>query len=483
VTLLGTDPDGDVLSYRIVTQPAHGTISGFNATTGDLTYVPNPNYNGSDAFTYEVCDPSGACSQATVSLTVQPVNDPPVATSIVISGIAGADLAGKLHGFDLDGDALAFRLVSGPEHGRVESLSEDGRIVYVADSDYVGQVTILFDACDASGLCGRGTLQIFLFQAGGGGGLIEDARVLISEVAWAGEEAGSERQWIELRNLRSSPVSLEDWTLRWRPKMPTSSLDRVWQTLRLGGTMAEMQKDPQLQLVRPGASGEPYRLIWPADSTDDLYLIEWESDDTVADIPAELLVDRRALPESYLHAAGDVIQLLDPMGRVVDTANTLPDGVSGWAAGKLSNHATMERTPPYREDTPDNWHSNLGLLRFGTNQIGGPVFGTPRYPNSPLLQTLPQTETLPLTPLSPAEDVVILLPDSQDLALDPAKWLVVATRPDEPSLSTNLAVSVTRVGDQQTEIRLAGASLPTGRFDLWIRLPSEEVILESFVAQ
>ena len=152
--------------------------------------------------------------------------------------------------------------------------------------------------------------------------------------------------------------------------------------------------------------------------------------------------------------------------------NALPESVSGWAAGMLSNHATMERTPPYREDTPDDWHGNLGLLRFGTDQSGGPIFGTPRFPSPPLLQALAQTATLPPTPLSPAEDVVIQLPDSLDLALDPAKWLVVATRPDAPSLSTNLEVSVTRVGDRQTEIRPAGASLLTGRFDLWIRLPS-----------
>jgi cyclophilin family peptidyl-prolyl cis-trans isomerase len=40
-------------TYALVSQPAHGTLSNFNATTGTVTYTPNPGYFGTDAFSYQ----------------------------------------------------------------------------------------------------------------------------------------------------------------------------------------------------------------------------------------------------------------------------------------------------------------------------------------------------------------------------------------------------------------------------------------------
>ena len=42
------------LSYTIVTQPAHGTVSQFNPATGSLVYTPDPGYYGPDSFQYHV---------------------------------------------------------------------------------------------------------------------------------------------------------------------------------------------------------------------------------------------------------------------------------------------------------------------------------------------------------------------------------------------------------------------------------------------
>jgi hypothetical protein len=42
------------LSYALVSQPGHGTISNFNATTGTLTYTPSPGFQGTDTFQYQV---------------------------------------------------------------------------------------------------------------------------------------------------------------------------------------------------------------------------------------------------------------------------------------------------------------------------------------------------------------------------------------------------------------------------------------------
>jgi len=86
ITLTGQDPDGDSITFSIVTPPTNG---GFGATTApNLTYTPNANFFGSDSFTFRVNDgtTSGAGNNGnsnetcTVSITVNAVNDAPTFT-------------------------------------------------------------------------------------------------------------------------------------------------------------------------------------------------------------------------------------------------------------------------------------------------------------------------------------------------------------------------------------------------------------------
>src|SRR5262245_27223220 len=74
-----TDVDSPALSATLVSGPAHGTLV-FNAD-GSFTYTPNENYFGPDGFTYEASDGSLGSNVAGVSLTVNPVNDAPVANA------------------------------------------------------------------------------------------------------------------------------------------------------------------------------------------------------------------------------------------------------------------------------------------------------------------------------------------------------------------------------------------------------------------
>ncbi len=79
VTLAGTDPDSDPLTFAVATQPGHGSLSG---TAPNLTYTPDSGYSGDDSFTFTASDGS-LSDTGTVSLTVavaQP--DPPGAPTI-----------------------------------------------------------------------------------------------------------------------------------------------------------------------------------------------------------------------------------------------------------------------------------------------------------------------------------------------------------------------------------------------------------------
>ena len=55
ITLAGSDPDGDALTFAIAAAPAHGTLSG---TAPNLTYTPAADYAGPDSFTFTVSDGS-----------------------------------------------------------------------------------------------------------------------------------------------------------------------------------------------------------------------------------------------------------------------------------------------------------------------------------------------------------------------------------------------------------------------------------------
>ena len=75
IALTASDPNNNPLTYSIVTQPQHGTITG---GTGQIrTYTPTAGYTGSDSFTFRANDGTANSNTATVSLTVvDPVTCP-----------------------------------------------------------------------------------------------------------------------------------------------------------------------------------------------------------------------------------------------------------------------------------------------------------------------------------------------------------------------------------------------------------------------
>ncbi|MBQ0958590.1 tandem-95 repeat protein [Ideonella sp. 4Y11] len=134
----GSDKDGDALSFRLDDAPTHGSVV-VNAD-GTWTYTPSADYNGSDAFTVIVDDGHGGTAIATVDITVDPVNDNPLATDnsyavIEDTPITGNVLTDGTPDSDRDGDALS---VTG---FRVD-VNGDG----VAESFASGQTATLMDA-------------------------------------------------------------------------------------------------------------------------------------------------------------------------------------------------------------------------------------------------------------------------------------------------------------------------------------------------
>ena len=79
--LSATDADGDGLVFSIVSAAAKGMVTINDAALGLFTYVPDENVNGTDSFTFKVNDGETDSNTATVFVTINPVNDPPVIVS------------------------------------------------------------------------------------------------------------------------------------------------------------------------------------------------------------------------------------------------------------------------------------------------------------------------------------------------------------------------------------------------------------------
>ena len=71
ITLRATDEDKDPVTYGLLAPPEHGTLGGFDAKAGTVTYTPAKGYAGPDSFTFKAADNSLSSNRATVAVTVK----------------------------------------------------------------------------------------------------------------------------------------------------------------------------------------------------------------------------------------------------------------------------------------------------------------------------------------------------------------------------------------------------------------------------
>ena len=154
-----SDPNGDPLTVVEVSAPAHGTA--MVAAAGTVEYTPEPDFHGTDRFTYVVGDGSGLTAQAAVEVTVLPANDPPLAgddaadtpedTSVTIAVLANDS--------DPDGDALALVEASAPAHGSAR-LTDAGAVEYTPEPDFHGTDRFTYVVGDGSGLTAQAAVEV-----------------------------------------------------------------------------------------------------------------------------------------------------------------------------------------------------------------------------------------------------------------------------------------------------------------------------------
>ncbi len=77
IRLRATELDNDRLIYRLVTSGTKGTATMIDASTGEASYTPDPDLNGTDSFSFKVNDGISDSAAATIKITINAVEDPP----------------------------------------------------------------------------------------------------------------------------------------------------------------------------------------------------------------------------------------------------------------------------------------------------------------------------------------------------------------------------------------------------------------------
>ncbi|MGR5445018.1 tandem-95 repeat protein [Vibrio jasicida] len=152
VNVLGNDTDvdsGDTLNTNSVSvslKPNNGIVQ--VTSTGTIIYTPNTDFYGEDNFTYTVEDTAGALSnEATVTMTVTPVNDAPTATSQSLTLSEDENLDITLIGRDIESDSLTYTITTQPLNGTLLQLSYN-MWRYIPSADYHGSDSFEFIAND-----------------------------------------------------------------------------------------------------------------------------------------------------------------------------------------------------------------------------------------------------------------------------------------------------------------------------------------------
>ncbi|POY34830.1 hypothetical protein C3K47_18500, partial [Solitalea longa] len=152
-----TDADDDLLTYSINTVPLHGDILINDDAT--YTYTPFADFNGTDSFIVTVDDGNGGNAQITVQLEITPDNDTPVAQNISLITDEDIQLTGTLTATDVDGDPLAFTVISEAANGLFE-LSQNGDYTYIPYSNFNGADSVSMQVNDGNG--GLASFKVYI---------------------------------------------------------------------------------------------------------------------------------------------------------------------------------------------------------------------------------------------------------------------------------------------------------------------------------
>jgi subtilisin family serine protease len=144
--LNATDPEKDLITYRVINSPKHGTLT-LNKN-GKCKYVPFENYNGKDSFSFRASDSDSDGNLGVVTLEITPKNEAPQVMEATFALEEDGKLPIKLIASDPDGDSLTFSVIRQPENGSISGSGPSYK--YTPKANYHGSDFFLVTATDGT---------------------------------------------------------------------------------------------------------------------------------------------------------------------------------------------------------------------------------------------------------------------------------------------------------------------------------------------
>ncbi|WP_422049928.1 beta strand repeat-containing protein [Shimia sp.] len=154
-----SDLDGDTVSVASIGDASNGAV--VDNGDGTATYTPAANFNGADSFSYTIADGNGGSDTATVSITVTPVNDAPVAVNDAVTTNEDTAVTINLISNDTDAenDTLTVTAVGAASNGTVVN-NGNGTVTYTPNANYNGADSFAYTVSDGNGGTDTGTVNI-----------------------------------------------------------------------------------------------------------------------------------------------------------------------------------------------------------------------------------------------------------------------------------------------------------------------------------
>ena len=159
ITLTGSDPNHDPMTFTLLSEPANGMLSG---VPPDLSYLPSQDFYGTDSFSFVVNDSLLTSNLATVSITVTRANHPPVANNDLARTIGSPPIVtGNVLANDTDGDNDILTIVSFTQPGNGMVVDNgDNTFTYTPNYLYSGLDSFDYTIIDGNG--GTATAQVLV---------------------------------------------------------------------------------------------------------------------------------------------------------------------------------------------------------------------------------------------------------------------------------------------------------------------------------
>ena len=162
LTLTGTDVEGQALTFTVVGSPSHGSLSG---TAPNLTYTPAANHNGPDSFTFKVTAGGVDSNLATVTISVNAVNDPPVAANDIAtvnedSGTNAINVLTNDTSAPDSGETLTITGKTNGANGTVVITGGGTGLTYAPNGNFNGSDSFTYTIADGNGGTASGTVNV-----------------------------------------------------------------------------------------------------------------------------------------------------------------------------------------------------------------------------------------------------------------------------------------------------------------------------------